>query len=409
MRCVELDLAADLAPTVMQFRPISLFHARYSFVRRLVGLATLVVAGHWVAPAMAAADESVAYGPGSVFESLTVGAVTYHGVKVKTVNARTVLFLHEGGMASAKLSELSPELQTGFGYDPAAAAASEAALQAAIKEREARRAAAQAAATRAKQTRSKFEQVLLNFGSPVTLREIVDLRPRFRELEFYAKDQGRRPSCSVFAVVSALEYIQAENTGAPLKFSEEYLIWATGRIIQRTGNAGRNETGDDADAGFALTEVVTALRSYGIPPASIMPNTMGRSIDAVEAPPPAVIARAREHTRVAVHLVPGRDNATQINNIVHALNAGIPVAIGTAWPKFNNMRAALLDTQTPVYGHAVTLVGYRSPSGRLEDATFIFKNSWGAAWGANGYGFVSYRYLVQHMNSAILLELSAGS
>jgi C1A family cysteine protease len=384
---------------------------RSSFMGRLAMITTLVIMGLLTDPMVAAPEGSAAYGPGAELASLTVGAVTYHGVKIKTVNARTVLFLHDGGMASVKLSELSPELQARFGYDLAAEATSDAAMQVAIKQREAARQAARAAAeaARAKQTQSKFETVLMSFGEPALLKAEVDLRPRFRELEFYAKDQGRRPSCSVFAVVSALEYIQAENTGEPMKFSEEYLIWATGRTIQRQGNAGRNELGDDADTGFALTEVVTALRSYGIPPARIMPNSLGISNNTVQAPDPAVIKLAREHTHVAVHLVPGRDNATQINNIVQALNAGLPVAIGTAWPQFHNMRAALLDTQNPAYGHAVTLVGYRSPSGRLEDATFIFKNSWGAAWGANGYGFVTYRYLVQHMHSAILLELQSAS
>lgn len=39
------------------------------------------------------------YGPGTRFEKLTVGAITYRDVRVKTANARTVLFVHRGGMA----------------------------------------------------------------------------------------------------------------------------------------------------------------------------------------------------------------------------------------------------------------------------------------------------------------------
>jgi len=37
-------------------------------------------------------------------------------------------------------------------------------------------------------------------------------------------------------------------------------------------------------------------------------------------------------------------------------------------------------------GHAVTLVGYKSATGRIEDAVFIFKNSYGVDWGQGGYG-----------------------
>lgn len=131
-------------------------------------------------------------------------------------------------------------------------------------------------------------------------------------------------------------------------------------------------TGDDADTGFALTEVVTALRSYGVPLHRSMPNKMGLSMNAVDKPPEEVIAEARARTQGSVHRVPGRDNPTRLNNIVLALNTGLPITIGTGWPQFYNTRAALLDTQAPSYSHAVTLVGYRSPTGRLEDTTFIF-------------------------------------
>jgi len=346
------------------------------------------------------------YGPGTRLEKLTVGAATYRDVQVKTVNTRTVLFLHRDGMASIKLSELDPALQEKFGYDPAAEAESDAAMQAAIKERKAR-AAAVAAQRRAPQSESKFEVMLRQFGTPATCQEEVDLRPRFRELELHAKDQGRRPSCSVFAVVSALEYLNAQSTGTARKFSEEYLIWATGRVIQRLGTAveDRSQAGDDADTGYALTEVVTALRSYGIPPESSMPNTIGRTTNVTAEPSAAVITEARVNAQVSVHLVPGRDTATQLNNIIHALNAGVPVAIGAGWPRFRNMRAALLNSQPPAYHHAVTIVGYRCPTGKLEDTTFIFKNSWGVGWGANGYGYATYRYLVQNMHTAMVLEL----
>jgi C1A family cysteine protease len=44
-------------------------------------------------------------------------------------------------------------------------------------------------------------------------------------------------------------------------------------------------------------------------------------------------------------------------------------------------------------GHAMCAVGY--DDGRRigdEAGAFIVRNSWGMDWGANGYGFVPYRY-----------------
>lgn len=342
---------------------------------------------------------------GARLESLAVGRTVYRDVVIKTVNARTVMFTHRGGLASVKLRDLAPEWQARFGYDPVAEQASDAALERAAAERQAQLAAAAAKAKATPPSRSRFEQVLQQFGQPADLRAEVDLRPRFRELELYAKDQGRRPSCAVFAVVGAIEFLNAENTGRAEKFSEEYLIWATRRTLQRPDAPDAALQGDDADTGFALTEVVMALRTYGIPLERSLPNTQGRDLAAVGEPPPAVVAEARARTRGSVHAVPGRDPATQLNNIIHALNAGIPVTIGTGWPRFFNMRAALLNSQAPAYSHAVTLVGYRCPTGRIEDTTFIFKNSWGAVWGANGYGYATFGYLAQHLHTAILLEI----
>lgn len=351
----------------------------------------------------------VRYHEGSELDALRVGDTVYRGVRVRSVTARTVMITHTGGMASVRLRDLTPDLQAAFGYDPAAEQASDAALAKAAAARRAAPPPAPVAPAKppAGPVAAKFEHLLGEFGQPAAVRDRVDLRPQFRALELHVKDQGRRPSCSVFAVVSALEFLHAEATGRAEKLSEEYLIWATLRTIRRAGPGAEQLTGDDADAGFALTEVVTALRTYGIPLQSSMPNTIGRTTNQVAEPAPEVIAAARQRTQVAVHVVPGRDNATVLNNAVHALNAGLPVAIGTAWPRFTNMRAALLNSQEPIpgYGHAVTLVGYSNETGRIEDTTFIFKNSWGANWGANGYGFATYAYLNRHLQNAVLLEL----
>ncbi len=367
----------------------------------------VVVALLFLAPAALGEELPARLPAGAKVATLPVGRTVYHDVVIKTVNARTVMFTHRGGMASIKLRDLAPEWQARFGYDPAAEQASDEALRRATAERQAQIAAAAAKAKAAPPaSRSRFEQVLQQFGQAAELRAEVDLRPRFRELELHAKDQGRRPSCAVFAVVGAIEFLNAENTGRAEKFSEEYLIWATRRTLQRPAEPDAARQGDDADEGFALTEVVMALRSYGIPLESSLPNTMGRDLAAVREPPPEVVSEARARTQGSVHAVPGRDQATQLNNIIHALNAGIPVTIGTGWPRFFNMRAALLNSQTPSYSHAVTLVGYRCPTGRIEDTTFIFKNSWGANWGANGYGYATFAYLSQHLHTAILLEIN---
>jgi C1A family cysteine protease len=250
--------------------------------------------------------------------------------------------------------------------------------------------------------------LLQQFGHPATVGAEVDLRPKFFQLELNVKNQGRRPSCAVFAIVSALEFQNAQLTGATQKFSEEYLIWATRKTAARIAPASNDaDPADDADEGFTLSEVVNALRAYGVPLQASMPNTFGRAMKAIEEPAPAVVQEARDHRRVFVHSIPGRDNLTRINNLVHALNAGVPVAVGMGWPYFRFIRSGYLSEQKPVpgAGHAVTLVGYKSASGRLEDTVFLFKNSWGVGWGQGGYGWVTFGYLERNLGDAALLEV----
>ena len=66
---------------------------------------------------------------GASLESLQAGATTYHHVKVLSINARTIMIMHSGGMASVRLRDLPPELQSRFGYNSAADATADAALQ----------------------------------------------------------------------------------------------------------------------------------------------------------------------------------------------------------------------------------------------------------------------------------------
>jgi hypothetical protein len=353
------------------------------------------------------ADEAP-LGAGATLESLKAGAVTYHQVRIRSVNARTVVFLHSGGMASIPLKSLDPEWQARFHYDSAAEQAAEEAARSTPPP-------APVAVRRTKPTppkgQSKMDALLLAFGQPARVQAEVDLRPKFFALELGVKNQGYRPSCAVFAIVSALEFQNAEMTGQVQKFSEEYLIWAVRKSTRRLpapGSSSAAEKSDDEyrDEGFALDEVVGALRAYGIPLQASMPNTFGSRIDAIEEPAAAIIQEARSHQRVSIQPLPGRDRPTLINNLVHALNAGIPVPVGMYWPATRVVKGYISTHQgAPNLGHAVTIVGYKSPTGRIEDAYFIFKNSWGPRWGQGGYGTVTYGYLSNNLGSAILLEL----
>jgi hypothetical protein len=358
--------------------------------------------------------------PGSTLDSLTAGQVTYTQVRIRTVSAQTVMIQHEGGIASLRLKDLPPALQQRFGYDAdaaaaeaekqkAAAATAQAQRQSQLAEQKKAHAARLAARAAAVPEESPFDHLLGSFGQSPEVRDKVDLRSRYNELGLWIKNQGARPSCAVFAIVSALEYQSAELSSKAERFSEEYLLWAVRKTLNRAARVIDNSTAGEGlepeDEGFALTEVVTALRSYGIVPRERVPYRHDGT--PLETPTPEIIAEARSSRRVSVHIIPGRDGATLTANVIHALNAGLPVPVGMAWPVEYNWRTGYLDRQRVHAdgGHAVTLVGYTSKSGRLEDTVFTFKNSWGTRWGIDGYGSATYEFLSNHLHSAVLLEV----
>ena len=363
------------------------------------------------------AESAPRFAVGQTFETLDVNGKTYRDVRIRSISAQTAIIQHADGLTSLRLAQLPAEIQARFGYDPSAADAEaqrqQTAAEAARRQREverARIATARAASASQNVSDTPLDRLLKNFGQPPTLEAKVDLRKRFNELGLWIKNQGARPSCAVFAVVSALEFQTAEVNGRAERFSEEYLLWATRRSLRRPApmtevSQMEIEGQEPGDEGFSLTEVVTALRAYGIVPRERVPNRFSGGV--IEDPPEELIAEARSIHRVSVHPLPGRDRATLIANVVHALNAGLPVPAGVRWPIEYNWRTGYLDRQRvyPNRGHAITLVGYSSPTGCIEDAVFTFKNSWGVRWGIDGYGTATYEFLRNNLLSAIVLEV----
>ena len=374
-----------------------------------------------LSPALLADNAPAKLVAGSKLARLTIGATTYHNVVVRSVSARSAMITHDSGMKSILLRDLTPDLQKRFGYNPEADRAEEAAAKAgqanAEKQQQARLEAmrkSQASLRNAGPGLSKIDHVLRAFGKPPEVAEEVDLRPRFNELGLWVKDQGHRPSCAVFAIVSTLEFQNAEATGTAKEFSEEYLFWATCKSLDRIADSHdtpdeMEDENDQTDAGFSLQEVVTALYAYGIPTRNKVPNRLGGK--AIDNPPEELIAEARSIGRTTVHTIPGHNGATLANNVIHALNLGIPVPIGLRWPDGPGWRSVYLNDQTTSanHRHAVTLVGYRCKTGRVEDAEFIFKNSWGLHWGQAGYGTATYAYLTKNLHAAVVLEVQPGN
>jgi len=365
-------------------------------------------------PTLPPASPTPTLGVGATFSELHAGKKVYLNVRVREVTVRSILISDADGIASIPLHELPTELQQAFGYQPAREAISNAHIamaehrveQLARFRRMVETASANAAAS------AKFSRLLASFGKTPSIRPSVDLRPRFRELSLEIKNQGRRPSCTVFAVVSAYEFENAQLLGQSEKLSEDYLIWATCQTLKRAptlispDQVAEDHDASERDMGFSYGAVLESLSVFGIAPQSAMPNTSGK-FGEIPAPSSELIRDSSMRRKLLIHYIPGLENSDRLDNIIQALNENVPVPIGLSWPSERTSRNGRLNTQTPIpgYRHAVTLVGYTCPSGEIENIEFIFRNSYGPSWGEGGYGRASFKYLNENLLGAVVFEV----
>ena len=344
--------------------------------------------------------------PSTVIPELRAGGKVYQDVRVREVTPTSIIIFYRGGLTSIALADLPPEWQQRFGYDPAKAAAVAARDQADAASRIAHEAGSPLAGVG--DSAVAADRILQNFGKPPKIFQEVTMRPRFEMLGIDSKTQGARPSCAIFAVVSALEYQRSPPNGPAPRLSEEYLIWATLKTLGKAGVRLPKTDVPGFDVGFSLIEVTQALRAYGIALESEAPYHLTAAAPTIYEPPPEIIDASRLRSPVEGYVITGREPAMQIGNIIQALNQGVPVIVGLKWPAAAAVnKTGILDTQTDLDKdyHAVLFVGYRSTSNRLEDTQFLFKNSYGSQWGDHGYGVVSYAYLQKNLGMATFMDV----
>ena len=350
-------------------------------------------------------------------ENWEVGGELYENVEIRDVTPDSVVIRHRRGIGSLRLDQLPAELQSRLAEQAEAAARhkqqvaprQQAAHEALQQQRDAARRQKQAT-VQAVAAVNPLDQALQTLGQPVSLRPEVDLRPLFFAFGLHARNQSFRPSCSVFSIIGAMEYALA-SSGHPRHLSEEYLIWATLRYLEHHPeplNRPEGESDEPGDVGFTLSSVMKAAQLFGVAFQSEMPNTRGASMLEVRTPPTELVECARNRPTLRSARLTGASSDEQIDHIIQMLNNNWPVVIGMAWPSAYTLRdRPLVHGQDPLpgYGHAVTLVGYFAPDGNKEQMVFFFRNSWGVKWGINGHGMVSRHYLLQHLQSAFVIDL----
>lgn len=208
-------------------------------------------------------------------------------------------------------------------------------------------------------------------------KKASDLRPYFSPVE----DQGALGSCTAQAAVGLLEYLERRVAGRHVEASRRFLYLATRRMAGFTG-----------DSGAYLRGTMGALAVHGAPPERWWPYDVAR-FD--EEPPARIWSAAQRFRAVRYFRLDGATPQETLANVRRSLSAGWPVMFG--FTVYSSIWGAEQTGDIPYPapaesvegGHALVACGHDD-----ERQVLLVRNSWGDAWGLDGYGSLPYRYVL---------------
>lgn len=202
----------------------------------------------------------------------------------------------------------------------------------------------------------------------------VDLRRWMSPVE----DAGVLGASSAAALAGAIEYLVLRSTGRHVDVSRLFIYYHQRLLHDQVRQ----------DIGGSLRDGVRVLTRLGVPLEAAWPYAL--DLFAVQPPEPVYHAAHRhrivDYEQVPLHAVPLRG----------CLAGGMPIAVGL------RIASSFLDVcpdgrvqrpspQEPLVGrHALLLVGYSD-----RHQCFIARNTWGPGWGAAGYCYLPYDYVLE--------------
>lgn len=237
----------------------------------------------------------------------------------------------------------------------------------------------------------------------MSIPETADLRPQFGKRGLEPRAQGKRGTCSIFAVVGVLEFELSAAGRGEERLSVEFLNWASHQTNHRT-----------VDGSF-FSDALVGVRQYGICAERLLPYA--EDFDQHLSPPEAAREEALGRRHFTAEWIKEWDVKTglseqQLGAICRSLSEGHPVAVGLRWPKqahYDTQHVLNLPPPADVFdGHSIVLVGYEEDTDPAHGGgTFIFRNSSGPKWEESGYARFSYAYARAYANDAVLVRLDA--
>ena len=222
-----------------------------------------------------------------------------------------------------------------------------------------------------------FRDQYLKIEMPLeSLPASVDLRPNCPPVY----NQGELGSCTANAIAGLVQFDELKLKRPVTATPSRLFVYYNERLME--GSVG-------SDSGAALRDGIKSLNTYGFCPETMWPYIIAKF---TTKPSQACYANAKQHIVQQYQRVP--QTAAGIKSV---LASGFPVVFGaTLYGSFESNTVAATGVvpmpghnESPIGGHAIMIVGY-------DDAKkwFIVRNSWGTTWGAKGYCYFPYDYIL---------------
>lgn len=207
------------------------------------------------------------------------------------------------------------------------------------------------------------------------------------------KDQGDLGSCTANGTLAIHEILDRKTFGRHTDLARLFLYKAT-----------RNWMGVRGDTGAEIRNAMGALALFGAPPEDSYPYEATRFDDEPSAYHYALASNFKGVQYARLDKEATANGGSVIDALTSALLKGWPWVFGfTCYSSLDDTgadgRIAFPSTRERVTGgHCVTAVGFDTEQqcpGQAGKGAFLIRNSWGASWGDQGYGWLPFEYFTQ--------------